>query len=379
MSDSLVQPAPAGKYMMDTYEDWAAAQGVPIVSDFAVDLLRIETAPWARFGVRGALCHLKGRCDFMTIFLLDVPAGGKSAPQQHIYEDVVYVLAGRGSTTVELVDGRKHSFEWGPRSVFALPMNARYQHFNGSGAEPARLASVNDLRYILNLFRNEDFVFANPGQFPEREGGADYFAGAGEFVAVKPGRHQWETNFVPDLASFDLQPWEARGAGGTSLRVVLAESSIGVHVSELPAGTYKKAHRHPPGYCVFAVTGEGYSLLWYEGADWDRGEFVRHDWRHGVVYAPPDAMFHQHFNLSPAPARYLAVQMGSTRYPLFRSKVFTYDTGADTDAAEGGNQIEYRDQDPRIHRLFLNELARRGIASGMGRFMDEPPESRAPL
>jgi mannose-6-phosphate isomerase-like protein (cupin superfamily) len=375
MSDILDQPAPAGKYMIDTYEDWAAAQGVPILSDFAVDLLHAETAPWARFDVKGALCHLKGRDDFMTIFLLDLPPGAATAPQQHIYEEVTYVLAGRGSTTVELAGGRTHSFEWGPRSIFALPMNARYRHFNGSGTEPARLASVNDLRYILNLFRNEDFVFANSGEFPEREGRTDYFNGDGEFVSVKPGRHQWETNFVPDLASFDLQPWEARGAGGKSLRFVLAESSLGVHVSELPAGTYKKAHRHGAGYCVFAVTGDGYSLLWNEGDQ----DFVRHHWHHGIVYAPPDNMFHQHFNLSPAPARYLAVQMGSTRYPLFRSKVFTYDKGADTGSAEGGNQIEYRDQDPRIHRLFLNELARCGNASGMGRFMDEPPESRAPL
>ncbi len=122
---------------------------------------------------------------------------------------------------------------------------------------------------------------------------------------------------------------------------------------------------------MFAVTGEGYSLLWYEGDQ----DFVPHGWRHGVVYAPPDNMFHQHFNVSPAPARYLAVQMGSTRYPLFRAKVFTYDKGADTDAAEGGNQIDYADQDPRIHAMFLDELARRGIPSGMGKFI---AESRGP-
>jgi len=367
MSEHLLQSAPPGKYMIDTYEIWAKAQGVPIVADFAVDLLTTETRPWGRFGVNGAICHLAGRCDFMTLFLLDLPPSAKTSPQQHMYEDVTYVLAGHGSTTVELADGRKQTFEWGPRSVFALPMNARYQHFNGSGREPARLASTNDLRYLLNLFRNEDFIFANPGKFPEREGRADYFGGEGEFVPVRPGRHQWETNFVPDLASVDLKPWEARGAGGTNLRLALAESSIGVHVSELPSGTYKKAHRHGAGYCVFAVTGEGYSLLWHEGD----GEFLRHDWRPGVVYAPPEMMFHQHFNLSPAPARYLAVQMGSTRYPLFRAKVFTYDKGADTDTSDGGNQIDYADQDPRIHALFQDELAKRGIKPAMGQFIGE--------
>ena len=365
MSDVLLQAAPPGKYMIDAYENWAIAQGVPIHADFAVDLLSAETKPWARFGINGAICHLKGRCDFTTVFLLDLPPSSRSAPQRHMYEEVIYVLSGHGSTTVELSDGRKQTFEWGPRSVFALPMNARYSHFNGSGRDAARLATVNDLRYILNLFRNEEFVFANPGKFPEREGRADYFTGAGEFVSVRPGRHQWETNFVPDLAAVDLKPWDARGAGGTNLRILLAESSIGAHVSELPAGTYKKAHRHGAGYCVFAVTGQGYSLLWNEGD----GDFIRHDWQHGTVYAPPENMFHQHFNTAAKPARYLALQIGSTRYPLFRSKVFTYDKGADTDTAEGGNQIDYKDQDPRIDALFQDELAKRGLTSGMDKHM----------
>jgi hypothetical protein len=30
----------------------------------------------------------------------------------------------------------------------------------------------------------------------------------------------------------------------------------------------------------------------------------------------------------------------------------------DVDVKRGGNQIEYRDQDPRIHAMFVDELAR---------------------
>ena len=33
-----------------------------------------------------------------------------------------------------------------------------------------------------------------------------------------------------------------------------------------------------------------------------------------------------------------------------------------------GNQIEYRDQDPRVHRMFIDELARNGIAARMDQF-----------
>ncbi|HZR69523.1 MAG TPA: hypothetical protein VFB01_10790, partial [Burkholderiales bacterium] len=72
---------------------------------------------------------------------------------------MVYVLSGHGSTTIETADGRKHSFEWGPKSLFALPLNARYRHFNASGRERARLASTNNLPIVMNLFHNEAFIF----------------------------------------------------------------------------------------------------------------------------------------------------------------------------------------------------------------------------
>jgi len=42
---------------------------------------------------------------------------------------------------IETSDGRPHSFEWGPKSLFALPLNTRYRHFNGSGRERARLSA----------------------------------------------------------------------------------------------------------------------------------------------------------------------------------------------------------------------------------------------
>ena len=62
----------------------------------------------------------------------------------------------------------------------------------------------------------------------------------------------------------------------------------------MPVGTYKKGHRHFDGVCVYAVTGKGYSLLWHENDP----DFTRVNWEHGVVYCPPDSMFHQHFNVA---------------------------------------------------------------------------------
>src|SRR5438270_13620937 len=158
------------KLLLDPYADWAEREGVPIIEDFGIDLIKIATAPWPRFGVDGAIAHLKGRGDFVSIFVLDLAPGARTSPQKHLYEEVVYVLSGYGSTTVEASDGRKHSFEWGPKSLFALPLNARYQHFNSSGRERARLAFTNNLALVLNLFHNESFVFDNAYEFSECQG-----------------------------------------------------------------------------------------------------------------------------------------------------------------------------------------------------------------
>jgi hypothetical protein len=95
---------------------------------------------------------------------------------------------------------------------------------------------------------------------------------------------------------------------------------------------------------------------------------VRVDWRHGSVYAPPDQMFHQHFNTSPEPARYLAVAFGSLRYPFAEAKKRVF-MGMDVDVKQGGAQIEYADQDPRIHALYLEEAATNGFTARMDEFM----------
>lgn len=107
------------KFLCDPYLDWTEGEGVPVIEDFGVDLNEVETKPWARMGTRGAFVHLKGRGDFLGIFLIDIPPGGKSAPQRHLIEEVVYVLEGHGSTALKTQDGKTHSFEWGRGSLFA--------------------------------------------------------------------------------------------------------------------------------------------------------------------------------------------------------------------------------------------------------------------
>jgi hypothetical protein len=90
------------------------------------------------------------------------------------------------------------------------------------------------------------------------------------------------------------------------------------------------------------------------------------------MYPPPFWMLHQHFNTSAEPARYLACGIGSARYPLIALRRGTSEGVSGLSIQEGGRQIEYEDQDPRIHRKFLEELAKTGVTSKMGDLFDEP-------
>lgn len=355
------------RYGVDSYAEWLERERLPVVEALAIDCHAVETADWPRAGLRAAALHLHGRGDFCNMFLYELGRGASSAPQQHLYEEVVYVVEGRGSTQVELPGGDRRTFEWGPCSLFGIPLNARYRHFNGSGAERALLVSTTNLPMMLNLFHNERFVFDNPFYFDDRYGKREYFAGEGVLSLVRQGNDTWETNFVPDLQTIELPDFSDRGAGGGCLIFLLADSSMHAHVSEMPAGTYKKAHRHGPGYHVMCVGGEGYSLMWYEG---DR-DYERIEWKHGVVFPPADQQFHQHFTTSTTPARYLAMGFGSLRYPFTsarRAEILGERVAFSTSTKEGGDQIEYADQDPRIHPLYLEALRKRGIPSKMDRF-----------
>jgi mannose-6-phosphate isomerase-like protein (cupin superfamily) len=319
------------------------------------------------------------------MFLFDIPPGGSITPQRHLYEEVCYVLEGSGSTQLEFADGSKRSFEWGPKSLFAIPLNAKHRHFNGSGRERALIVTTTDLPLVLNLFHHEKFIFDLDFEFADRTGKSEYFSGEGDLITVRPGNHMWETNFVPDLAAIELKSWGDRGGGGTNIMFVLADGSMHAHISEMPVGTYKKGHRHGPGFHVMCVTGEGFSLLWYDAAK----DFRRIDWGHGVVFPPADQQFHQHFNTSKYPARYLATGFGGLRYPVtLQQRRSLLGVNGEKGAVslsikEGGDQIEYEDQDPRIHRLWLDDMRKNGATPRMDKYFNDdgtakPPQVQAP-
>lgn len=170
----------------------------------------------------------------------------------------------------------------------------------------------------------------------------------------------WESNLINDMYTFGLQDWAERGAGGGNVMFEMTESSLGGHLSQFPVGTYKKAHVHGGGTQILMLSGQGYSLLWPRAG----GKRIVIPWHKGSLFVPPDDHFHQHFNTGPEPARYLTFTVRSLRHGRVYFRAYQRGEPAQ-DIKEGGTQIEYRDEDPEIRRLFEAELARTGVTSKM--------------
>jgi len=278
---------------------------------------------------------------------IDLAAGAKTAPQRHLYEEVVYVLSGYGSTTVETSDGRTHSFEWGPGSAFGIPINTWHQHHNGSASEPVRFATANNLPLVMNVYNSPDFVFNVPYEFTDRfSGQKDFFSSV-----MKPGEQEDRVvNFIPDLNAVTLDPHPERGIGFSRLGIHLSGNSMVGHIMAVESGTYKKAHRHGPGAQVIVIAGKGYSVMWYPGRE---NEMVRVDWQPGSLLVPPEGWYHHHFTTSKEAARHLALRRGLRQvgHP-WRPNLSEH---------EGGHLLEHEDEPAQIRAMYEAELKKEGI------------------
>lgn len=338
------------------YRDWQRREGIPRIEGYYVeDLATVPLQRWERKGALGAFINLQGTGGVNDLQLIEIAAGTSTTPDRHLFETLVYVVTGNGSTSVWYEEQRKQTFEWGPGSLFAIPLNASYRFFNASGVRPARLAMVTNAPTVMNLFHSDEFIFDNPFVFRDRfDAAADYFSGDGKMWR-RARNKVWETNFVRDVRTIELHAWAERGANGRNVMLELARNSTSAHISEFPVGTYKKAHRHGPGAHVIILYGTGFSTLWREGD----AKPIRCNWKPNSVVVPPNNWFHQHFNTGAQPASYLALKFHGRRFSQNEQLQDGVDR-ADVSIKAGGDQMEYADEDRGVHEIFEAELAANG-------------------
>ena len=85
-----------------SYKSWGACEGIPIIQDFSSKI-------FGRLHLNLSVRLRKPR---------EIPAGKALKPQRHLFEELIYIVSGRGATTVWNDPASKHTFEWQEGSVF---------------------------------------------------------------------------------------------------------------------------------------------------------------------------------------------------------------------------------------------------------------------
>ncbi|MBI2328242.1 MAG: cupin domain-containing protein [Chloroflexi bacterium] len=355
------------------YDEFLDEEGIPVHRAIAgvEDVKELPRGKWARMGGRGTYVVIEGvRQEGSGLYVAEIPGGGALEPEKHMYDELIYILQGRGLAEVWQEGGPKRTFEWGKGSLFAMPTNAWHRLMNG-GREPVLFFAKTNAPTVMKAFRNTDFIFNCDHKFTDRFGGeADYFIASKEARTREGPRTFWTTNFVPDLLSmvYDDMPEKVEGGQLTFFRMSSWEYN---HTSGWPAGVYHMAHYHGPGALLLGLSGEGYALIWpkrcgpHPYRDGYGDQVVKANWKEGSIYSPYGEYgmwgesFHQHFNTGKVEARHLAMQNStdSRRGALAERRT----TGEHKNIRDGGGNLAYEDEDPEIRRQFIAALKKNGV------------------
>jgi gentisate 1,2-dioxygenase len=345
-----------------SYAKWQREEGVPVHTGFWVDLCKIELGFWKRKGCLGAYINLADQ-ESLDAYVVEMLPGKHTEAQRHMYEETIYILKGRGSTTIWLDGSPKQTITWQEGSLFSPPLNCWHQHFNTSD-QPARYVAVTTAPLYINLFHSKDFIYRNSFVFEDRYCATEgYFSEIGVEKAVSiPDADRsafrnrlnriWKTNFILDVSRFDkltANRYMYAEGSSKSKHFGLSENTMAGHIVESQSGYYKKAHRHGPGAHLIIVQGRGYSLIWEDGK-----ERVRVDWSPGIMLSPPDMWWHQHFSTGSEPTRQLALRWANMGEYIGTTNWKRY-------SEDFGEQIEYEDEDPEIRKTFESECRANGV------------------
>ena len=173
--DAIVSEELAKKFATEKetpYTRWVKSEGLDIISSFYVPSLHtVELKSWARRGGSGVFLNHDASRTSNDCYVCEIPPAKSLEAQRQLFEEMIYILDGRGSTTVWNDAGQRITFEWKAGAMFAIPLNAWHQHFNGSGKERARFVAVTNGPPVINLFEDVGFVFNTAHDFKNRFSG----------------------------------------------------------------------------------------------------------------------------------------------------------------------------------------------------------------
>ena len=195
------------------FEQWVESEGLKVITAHTIpDVFTEELEPWERTGCKGALLDLTHdpsdrvmiNNQGTTRYLVEIPPGGTYKAEKHMYEEIFYVLNGRGATVVWTQGSPKLTFEWQEDAVFAIPLNAWHEIHNGSGTETVRLYAATNMPTPFNLYGSPEFVFNSPTTFTDRFDPNDEMYFSAKSRKLEERRSQ--SNFIPSVTKMATMP-----------------------------------------------------------------------------------------------------------------------------------------------------------------------------
>ena len=359
------------------YDRFMEAEGIPCYRDIGVrTVLDLPLQPWTRLGGRGSYIQLFGTEGLWGSYVVEVPAGGALNVEKHMYEKVVFVVDGRGSTEVWTAAARKQTFEWQRGSCFSIPLNATHRFVNATNS-PALLYCGTTAPNVMNLFDHVNFIFDNDFGFSNRYAGTDDFFKSVEDVEPDPvrGLAMRRTNFIPDLINCELPLDNRRSPGYRRVEPHMAGNRFYFWIGQHETGRYSKAHKHMSAAVLLCLKGKGYTYTWpaelgmtpWKDGFADRVKQQNYEYG-GLVSAAPMSgdWFHQHFGISKDPLR-VSAWHGPNNQRARKAGVpgeSLMDYGA-IDLKKGGSAVPYCDEDPFLREEFARRLSEEGVSSRM--------------
>ena len=212
----------------------------------------------------------EGRLHQIDATLIEIPSGGQLAPHRHLAEEIIYVVSGKGYTTMWNHAGeRKERYNLVEGDLLSPSMNAWHQHFNSSSDIPVRYLSLTTTPLTRNLFRSPAFLSSSDFVFDDRwkqgitqqpeynpEGG---FEGP-EVVRMRVG------HYLPNLPGREMRQRDKDVLGIT----ILPEGDLaGNHLLEMEVREYHSkdmslpsgGHRHAWEVVYVVLDGEGSTIM----------------------------------------------------------------------------------------------------------------------
>ena len=152
------------------YDEFLDDEGIPIHRAVAGvdDVKELPRGKWARMGGLGTYVVIEGtRQEGSGLYVAEIPSGGTLEPEKHMYDELIYVMQGRGLAEVWQEGGTKRSFEFGEGSLFAMPTNAWHRLVNG-GQQPVLFFAKTNAPTVMKAYRNNDFIFNCAHKFTDR-------------------------------------------------------------------------------------------------------------------------------------------------------------------------------------------------------------------